>query len=276
MTTHDLELYAARDALERARVQPCDIDLLLTHTVAPEYLLSNSAALLHHGLKLNTECFAMQAEAAAYTFLMQLTIAEAMIVSGRARCALLVQSCGASRLVENDNEVSPYFGDGATAVVVGNVASRGLLSSVHYADGQHPNTLIASVPRSTWYAEGRPLIHIGDAAGMRAVLLQTVDLCTKSVTAALAKAGCEPSAIRFFSIHQGTPWLRQIAQESSGLETAASVETFSETGYLFSAIIPLGLRKAEDEGILKPGDLITLFGGGTGMTYGATVLEWGR
>lgn len=274
MTVVDMEANASRDAIERAGISPADIDLLLTHTVAPEVQLSNPAAALHHRLGLPPECLAMQTEAAAYSFLDQLAIADAMISAGRARCALLVQSCAASRLVEPDDPVAPYFGDLATAVVVAGTSGRGILGAVHFTDGRYPNTLVASVPNGTWYAAGRPVIHLGDPAGMRAVMLQTVDLCKSSVEAVLARCGQPASAVRFFCMHQGTPWLRELAQEFAGLTQAASVETFTKTGYVFSSILPLGLRVAQDQHLVERGDLVVLFAGGTGMTYGATVLEW--
>lgn len=274
MSVVDMEVHASRDAIDRAGIDPATIDLLLTHTVAPDVQLSNPAALLHHRLGLASACFAMQTEAAAYSFLDQLTIADAMISAGRARCALLVQSCAASRLVEADDPVAPYFGDAATAVIVAGTSGRGILSAVHFTDGSYPNTLIASVPNRTWYASGRPVIHLGDPAGMRAVMLQTVDLCKASVEAALDRAREPASAVRFFCMHQGTPWLRDLAQEFSGLARASSVETFTKTGYVFSSILPLGLRAAQEQHLVQRGDLAVLFAGGTGMTYGATVLEW--
>jgi hypothetical protein len=36
------------------------------------------------------------------------------------------------------------------------------------------------------------------------------------------------------------------------------------------------LATGEADGLLGDGDLVTLFGGGTGITYGAAVLRWGR
>jgi len=42
-------------------------------------------------------------------------IAELMIAAGRARTALLVQSCAMSRIVDQNDIYSPVFGDGATA-----------------------------------------------------------------------------------------------------------------------------------------------------------------
>jgi 3-oxoacyl-[acyl-carrier-protein] synthase-3 len=274
MTTLDMEVLASRDAIERSRIDAATIDLVLVHSVPPDRLLTNYAAVLHHRLGLSPACFAMQCEAAAYTFLMQLELAKAMIATGRARYALLVQSSAATRLVEPDDVVSPYFGDAASAVVVGPVAGRGIIGAVHYVDGRFPDTLVASVPNGRWYDIGRPVIWLGDPPGMTSVLLQSVDLCERSVAAVLADTRCEAAAIDFFCIHQGTPWLRRLAQERSGLAHAASIDTFSKTGYVFSAIIPLGLAMAEQQGLLKKGQLVLLFGGGTGMTYGATVIEW--
>lgn len=275
-STTDMEQLAAQDALARARIDAGAIDLLLTHTATPEYMLSNPAAILHERLGLRSECFAMQTESAAYSFLHQLTLAQAMIQAGRASYALLVQSSAATKLVEPHDVVAPYFGDGATAVVVGPVAGGGIRSSVHYTDGRFPDTIVAGVPGGAWYDAQRSILHIRNPGKMGGMLLGTIDLVTESVATALSRAGCRASDVKFFCIHQGTPWLRRLAQEATGLTHAHTIETFTRTGYLFSAILPLGLRFAEDGGLIAKGDIVVLFGGGTGMTYGATVVEWGR
>jgi 3-oxoacyl-[acyl-carrier-protein] synthase-3 len=273
MSITEMEVAAANDALARAGVDRGDIDLLLTHCVSPQSQLTNPAAILHHALGLRSECFAMHAESSAYSFLHQLAVVDAMFATGRARKALLVQSCAATRLVDPHSSVAPYFGDGATAVVV-EASDRGVVTSVHFTDGRYPDTIVSSVPGGTWYDEGRPVLHVKNAMQMRSVLLQTVDLCKASIELALQRSGYAAKEVAFFCIHQGTPWLRRLAQEASGLGGARSVETFAKTGYLFSAIIPFGLRTAHDEGLLHDGDLVALFGGGTGMTYGATLLVW--
>ncbi len=271
----DIEAIAARDAITRANISIDEIDLLLTHTVAPQFWLTNSAAKLHHALGLRPECFALQVESAAYSFLSQLEIAHAMIASGRARTALLVQSSAATRMIDADDPDAPYFGDGATAVLIGNVSTRGIRSSIHYTDGRYPNTVVAGVPGGQWF-EGRSTIHVSDPVGLRDVLLQTVDLCKLSVDAVLERSSLHAADVRLFCIHQGTAWLRRIAQTACGLEHAATIDTFPTTGYLFSSIIPLQLRAATDSQLVSRGDQVLLFGGGTGMTYGATVIEWGR
>src|SRR5690242_15844584 len=102
MSILDMEEQAARMAIERAGIDPASIDLLLTHTVLPEYLLSNPACRLHARLGLSNPCFCMETDAAAFAFMMQLSLAQAMIASGQAKIALLVQSCDATRHVDPD------------------------------------------------------------------------------------------------------------------------------------------------------------------------------
>lgn len=276
MTVLDMAEQAARLAITRAGVAAHDIDLLLTYTVMPDVLLGNPATQLHHRLGLPRRCFAMETCAAAHSFLMQLTLAESMITSDRARLALLVQVCGASRAIDLDDPISPLFGDGATAVIVGPVSSgRGIQTCLHYADGRHPNTLVAGVRGGTWSDLGRGVIHVADAAQMHEVFLETAEVCKESIDAALAKAGVMARDIGFFAMYQGTPWIQRVVQAYAGLQHARLIETFSRTGYLFSAILPAGLALAEQAGLLVDDDLVLATGGGTGITFGSIVMRWG-
>jgi 3-oxoacyl-[acyl-carrier-protein] synthase-3 len=276
MTVIDMEERAALAALERARVRRDEIDLLLTYTFAPDHLLANPACLLHHRLALPRACFSMHTDASSFAFMMQLTLAEAMIRVGRARRALLVQSCIPSRLLDMEDAISPSFGDAATAVVVGPVSdARGIEASVSYTDGTHPRSLIASVPGGTWYAAGRAVLHEGDPTQAQQVFLSSADAFKESVDAVLASSSYAHRDVDFFCIHQGAPWLRQVVQEYVGLSTARSVETYAQTGYVFASTLPAALAFAQEQQVLADGDLVVLAAGGPGTTYGATLLRWG-
>ena len=275
-TATDMEAAAAEAALARAELDRREVDVLLLHSAVPEYLLANTACVLHHRLGLPTACLAMEAQASAYSFLAQLALAEALVAAGRARHVLLVQSSAASRLIDRDDPTSPAFGDAATAVVVGRVgAGRGVLAAVHRADGRCPSSLVASVPGGRWY-DGRSVLHLGDPVGERKVILDTVDQGHEVIGAVLAAGGHAADQVDFFAVHQGTPWLRRLTQEHAGLARARSVDLFARTGYLFAASLPLVLATGAEQGLLAAGDLVVLFGGGTGITYGASLVRWGR
>jgi 3-oxoacyl-[acyl-carrier-protein] synthase-3 len=275
MTATDMEAHAAERAIAHARIDRREIGVLFTHTAVPEYLMTNTACVLHHALGLAPGCFTMQADGSGHSFLMQLTLAEHMIAAGRARYALLVQSSAASRLVDREDPHSPLLGDGAAAVVVGPTPDGGVLASVHRTDGSYPRALIASVPGGTWYDGGRIILHRAQPEATRRLFLETADRACEVVTAALRDADHLPADVDFYAVHQGTQWLRRVTQDFIGLSRARCVDTFATTGYLFSASIPLVLETAQRQGMLNHGDLVVMQGGGVGSTYGATVLRWG-
>lgn len=275
MSVFDMEERAAREAIARSGVDPADIDLVLTHTLVPEFALGNPACTLHRRLGLSKACFTLETDAATYAFIMQLELADAMIKAGKARFALLVQSSGTSPLVDYNDPTSVVFGDGATAVVVGAVTpGRGIRGAVHFTDGRVDKPLVAGIRDGRWYDEGRSSLII-DHAQMNSVLLQIADVMKESVDSVLSRTGLRAADIAFFCMHQGTPWLRRVVEEYTQLTNARSVETFARTGYLFGAILPTGLYFAVETGMLRVGDLVMLAAGGTGMTNGAMVLEWG-
>jgi 3-oxoacyl-[acyl-carrier-protein] synthase-3 len=276
MSIFDMEEQASRTALQRAGVATDAIDLVLTSTIVPDVQLSNPACTLHARLGLPKTCFTLHTDIATHAFLMQLTLAESMIRAGRAHYALLVQSCACSRLVEPTDVISPYFGDGATAVVVGPVAEdRGILAASQFTDGRFPQTLVLGSPGHKWY-DARAQLYIADPAATQRVFLETADACRESVDAALSAAGVRPEQIAFFGLHQGAAWLRRVVQDYLGLTSARSLDTFPETAYLFASTIPTNLVVAEERGLLSDGDHVLLVGGGPGMTYGATLITWGR
>lgn len=280
MPAVEMETHAAERAIANAQVHAAfsrdQIDALFIHTAVPEYLMSNTACVLHHALGLATRCLAVQADAASHSFMVQLTLAEHMIASGRARYVLVVQSSAASRLVDPEDPLSPMFGDGAAAVVVGRVTDGGVLANVQHTNGSHPRALIASVPGGRWYDPGHVVLHSADPEGARQVFLKTIDFAIDVVGQALREARLAPADVDFFAVHQGTPWLRLVAQDALGLTRARSLDTFQTTGYLFGASIPLVLETAQRRGLVTRGDGVVLYGGGVGTTYGAIVLRWGE
>lgn len=276
MTVMDMAEHAGRLALARAGAAPGDVDLLLTSTVLPDVLLGNPACEVHRRLGLPRRCFTLETSAATYSFIMQLSLAQAMIASGQARLALLVQSCAVTRAVEANDPISPLFGDGATAVVLGPVRDgRGLVAAVHHCDGRFPRTLVAGVRGGTWSDPGRGVVHVADPIQMRDVFLTSADVCKESIDAALAAARLSPGDVGFFAMHQGTPWLLRVAQELAGLEHARTVDSFAKTGYLFAAILPAGLAIAERAGLIGDGDLVLATAGGPGITFGSVAIRWG-
>ncbi|MEZ4402748.1 MAG: 3-oxoacyl-[acyl-carrier-protein] synthase III C-terminal domain-containing protein [Kofleriaceae bacterium] len=272
----DMEELAARAALDHAGCTPAQVDLVLAHSPVPAVLHGNPACELHHRLGLRATAPSLEVTAAGYAFLAQLAVAHAMITAGAATTALLVQSALGSRLNHPTDPLSGRFGDAATAVVVGAVADGfGLRSAAHRTDGATPHTLVATTASGRWYDAGPVQMTVPDPMAMRRLLLDTVDRGCEVVAAALAQAALPAAAVDVFLAHQGAAWLQALTREHAGLVKAATVDSYADTAHIGAASVPLDLRLAWDRGLLTSGAEVVLFAGGTGMTYGATVLRWG-
>lgn len=277
LTPTDAAERAASDAIARAKIDPTQIDLLITHTAVADHALVNPACPLHERLGLAPSCLAFETEATGYSAFAQIAIADAAIASGRARHAVLVQTCVSTRLVDDTDPGAPILGDGATAIVMGAASDdRGIVGTAHFTEGRYPDSLVMAVPGGRWYDEGRPRVHVASPAQLGQAHLRTADSCAEAVIAALKRADQTLDDVDFLCVGQGTPWLHEVVAEELGLEGLPTVEIFRRFAYLGSALVPAALFQAEQVGHLADNDLVVLVGGGTGMTYGAIAMRWRR
>ena len=277
MKTSDMDVAAAREAIARSGIDSTQIDLVLAQTSGPNYVHVPNACLVHKELELSAHCLAISTEGMCNAFQQQLALAEQMIVSGRVRYALLIQSCNMTQFCRPQDPFSAWFGDGATAVIVGPAAAgRGVLGSAHCTDGSVYGSIVSGIPGKRWWDEGRVVSYLEDAAGARLQFLLIAETAKPLLDRALADAGLERSDIKLWACHQASAWLPRATQEFLGLEHAHRVETFPWAGSLSGANLPLVLSVAEREGLVHDGDVVALFSGAAGMQVSATVLRWGR
>ena len=128
-TNSELCVRASLIALERARLRPEDIDLLIVATVTPDLILPSTSCLVQARLNAcNAAVFDLVAGCTG--FLYGLNVAEQYIKTGTAKNILLVGADTLSPIVDwQDRNTCVLFGDGAGAVVLGEVeAGHGILA----------------------------------------------------------------------------------------------------------------------------------------------------
>src|ERR671938_1262966 len=110
---------AARQAIERARIDPSDIDLLICATVTPDQLLPSTGCLIQAELGAN-KAAAFDLAAACTGFLYGLTLANSLIRTGQIRYALVIGAEVLTQYVDyTDRSTCVIFGDGAGAAILG-------------------------------------------------------------------------------------------------------------------------------------------------------------
>src|ERR671912_62278 len=133
---------AARQAIERARLDPADIDLLVCATVTPDQILPSTGCIIQAELGANNAA-AMDIVAACSGFLYGVSMADSMIRTGQVRHAVVVGAEILTQYVDyTDRQTCVLFGDGAGAAVLGPVeSSRGILASRIRSDGRYEEQL---------------------------------------------------------------------------------------------------------------------------------------
>jgi 3-oxoacyl-[acyl-carrier-protein] synthase III len=273
----DMETLAAQDAIKRAGIDPGEIDLVLGGTLLPDYLFTPNACAVHRNLGLRHDCLTVAIDNnACNSFLLQLELAQALMRTGRAHLALLMQSCWGTIVAAPESPQSAWFGDGASAVIVGPVSEgRGILSAAHRTDGRFRDSLVGGVPGGRWY-EGKFQWYPLDRDLAKEMILGVADCGREVVHAALAQAGHTPAEVDYYACHQATPWFGRVTRAHAGLTKARHLDTYSWTTGLSAVNVPIQMATGEREGLLLPGDLVATYAGGSGITYSSVVLRWGR
>src|SRR5437773_5620126 len=140
--TSQFAVRAGRQAIERAGLEPDDIDLILCATVSPDQILPSTGCIIQADLGANNAA-AMDIVAACSGFLYGLTIADSMIRTGQSRYGLVIGAEILTQYVDyTDRGTCVLFGDGAGAAVLGAVDNHhGILSARIRSDGRYEEQL---------------------------------------------------------------------------------------------------------------------------------------
>ncbi len=268
--TSDLALAAARNALEAAGRPASDIDLIIVATSTPDMVFPSSACLLQHKLGI-AGCPAFDVQAVCSGFVYALTVADAMIKTGTAKCALVVGAEVFSRILDfKDRTTCVLFGDGAGAVVLEASETPGILATDLHADGKHAGILCVPGHVSGGQVTGSPMLTMDGPA----VFKLAVGVLEDAARAVLAKAGKTEADIDWLIPHQANIRIMQSTAKKLKLSAEKLVVTVDQHGNTSAASIPLALDSAVRGGQVKPGDTLMLEGVGGGFTWGAVLLDF--
>ena len=266
----DLGLEAARSALAAAGRTAQEVDLIIVATSTPDMVFPSTACILQNKLGANG-CAAFDVQAVCSGFVYALTVADAMVQSGTAKCALVVGTEVFSRILDfTDRTTCVLFGDGAGAVVVEASDTPGVLASDLHADGKHVGILCVPGHVSGGNILGDPLLKMDG----QAVFKLAVGVLESAARATLAKAGKTEADIDWLIPHQANIRIMQSTAKKLKLPMDKVVVTVDQHGNTSAASIPLALDWAARGGKIKAGDTLLLEGVGGGFTWGAVLLNW--
>jgi 3-oxoacyl-[acyl-carrier-protein] synthase-3 len=255
---------AGRQAIERAGLQPEDIDLILCATVSPDQILPSTGCIIQAELGAN-KAAAMDLVAACSGFVYGLALAETMIRTGQTKYALVIGAEVLTQYVDyTDRQTCVLFGDGAGAAVLGPVDDgRGILAARIRSDGRYLEQL---------YSPGggtrRPPTAETLAAGDHFFKMKGNELFKVAVRS-MAEVSRE-----VFIPHQANQRITDGVAKKLNVEEARVYSNIAMHGNTSSASIPIGLDECVEAGRLEKDDLVLLASFGGGVTWGAVLIRW--
>ena len=157
-TTASMGVKAAKIAIEHAKINKDDIDLILFATLSPDYYFPGSGVLVQENLGIKT-CPAMDIRNQCSGFIYALSTADQFIKTGMYKNILVIGSenhSGGLDMSTRGRGVSVIFGDGAGAVIVtrSNDPNRGILSTHLHSQGEFAEELSLIGPSTNrWVPE---------------------------------------------------------------------------------------------------------------------------
>ncbi len=273
-----LALNASKEAVQRAGIDPEEIELVLCGTVSGDYIWPSTACMVQDQIGAK-HAGAFDVSAACAGFIYALSNAAAMIECGQVNTALVIGVDSLSKQVNwEDRSTCILFGDAAGAVIVRaeEDTDRGLLGTVLLSDGSGGKYICIDVggsryPFGSEQAEGKQSkITMMGAEVYRFAVQAMGDACYK----VLDKVGMTPGEIDLFVPHQANLRIIESAAKRLHLPPEKVFLNVHKYGNTSGGSIPLALYEAELEGKLKKGMNVMTVGFGAGLVWGANVIRW--
>jgi len=283
----DLAVRAGERLLEEQGLDPAAIDVVLYYgSTWKDYAVWQAAPWIAHRLGC-TRAYAIEYDNVSMGTPVALRVARALLVAEpQWQTALLVAACRESYLLDYGNQRSRFmfnFGDGAVAGLLVADAERNLVLASHaVTDGSFALQVKVPAggsvePPSVESVRGRRhFLDVADPAtmkdGLDAVSLRNF---VAAAQGALERSGVSSGGVDYLcGIHMKRS-MHDAIVSALGVDPARA-SYLEDTGHMSGVDPLLGLDRAVREGHVREGDLVLLLAAGTGYTWAATALRWGR
>jgi 3-oxoacyl-[acyl-carrier-protein] synthase-3 len=278
-STADLATNASWGAVESARLQPADLDLIIVATDTPEQLSPATSVVVQHRLQaLNAGTFDVNSACAG--FVTALDIAAKYIISDPAyRNVLVVGAYAMSKYLDlHDKKTATIFADGAGAVILrAHEERQGFLASKLIADGSFHDHM-GIYAGGTRLPITKEVIDEGVWNKVRFAKKYPPEVNTEGwpaiVEQVLEKAHLSIDDVKLFLFTQVNLSTIKEVMENFGLPMERTHTIMHKWGYTGSACIPMALHDASLAGKLERGDNVVMCASGGGLNMACVAFKW--
>lgn len=277
-TTATLATQAAEKALEAAKVDAKELDMIIVATVTPEMVFPSTACFVQKELGASN-AGAFDLTAACSGFLYALSVGTDFIKSGGYKNVLIIGAETLSRITNyKDRGSCILFGDGAGAVVLqrSDKPGTGVLCNKLGADGngwgslncqaygsRHPVSKPLEDPNMAYmYINGREVYQLAVRN-----ILETLKEC-------LEVTNLNISDIKKFIPHQMNARIIESVAKRLDFTDEQIFINIDQVGNTSAASIPIALDQCYRQGQIQAGDNVVLVAFGAGLTWAGSVIRF--
>jgi 3-oxoacyl-[acyl-carrier-protein] synthase III len=277
----DLSVRAGEALLAEHGVDPEAIDVVMYFgSTWKDYAVWQVSPLIAHELGC-VRALALEFDNVSHGTPIALRVARDLLrAEDELRTILLVAACRESYLLDYANERSRFmftFGDGAVAGLLVRDSSENELLGCHaVTDGSL--ALQVKVPRggSVHAGDGYGYLDVEDPAAMKERLDETsLRNFVAAAEGALERSGARLEDVSYLCGIHTKRSMHSAIVEALGVDPARAAY-LDDTGHMSGVDPLLALDRAARSGEVADGDLVLLLAAGTGYTWAASVVRWGR
>ena len=273
-TTSFMATEAAKDALNSAKVDANDIDIIIVATSTGDYIMPSTATIVHKNLGIKNHqirCFDISAACSGFVY--ALDMAKQYIETGIAKNILVIGAERMTRVLDwSDRSTCVLFGDGAGAAVVSQSDEKKILSSLLFTDGECLDML--NVPNNLPAKRGQPMntkayAHMEGNKVFKSAVSRLASLAEQLIQ----DAGIKYSDIDWLVPHQANYRILASTANKINMPMEKVIATLKNHGNTSAASIPLALDYAIKKGQIKSGDTIISEAFGAGIVWGGFITK---
>jgi 3-oxoacyl-[acyl-carrier-protein] synthase-3 len=277
-STAFLATEAAKKALETAKLNPKDLELIIVATITPEMVFPSTASFVQRALHAR-KAWVFDLAAACSGFLYSMSIVQQFIESGRIKNALVIGAETLTKITDwTDRSSCILFGDGAGAVVLerSEDGRKGILYSTMHSDGDRWEALNCQA-----YGSRHPVSKkLDDPKKVymqikgREVYQQAIRRIVETVNDCLKACDFSINDISMLVSHQMNARIIESAAKRLNLPEEKVFININEYGNTSAASVPIAFDECVRKGKIKRGDIVLLVAFGAGLTWGANLIEF--
>ena len=273
--TSYMAIKAAQNLLEKANLDPKEIDLVIMATATPDMPVASTGVYVATEIGA-TNAFAYDLQAACSSFLFGMSTASAYIASGKYKKVLLIGADKMSSIIDyTDRATCIIFGDGAGAVLFEpNTEGLGLQDEILKSDGIGREFLKIEaggsiLPPSEETLKNKQHFVFQDG---KTVFKYAVSGMADMSEKIMQRNNLSHDDVNWLVAHQANRRIIDATANRMELDESKVLINIQKYGNTTSATLPLLLSDFENQ--LKKGDNLIFAAFGGGFTWGAIYLKW--